>query len=59
MATAESVIWGIHGGKTGDADSLFLKHNHIALGWAEAGDLSGLKPDRDAFRAKVAATYPK
>ena len=58
MTKAEPVLWGIHGGRTGDADSLFLKHNRIALGWAEIGDLSGLKADRDAFRARVAATYP-
>jgi restriction system protein len=57
MATTESVIWGIHGGRTGDADSLFLKQDRIALGWAETGDLAGLKADRDAFRARVAATY--
>jgi hypothetical protein len=33
-------IWGIHGGKTGDADSLFLKQNCVAIGWAKMGDLS-------------------
>lgn len=54
----ESNIWGIHGGSTGDADSLFLKHNVVAVGWAEVGDLSKLKPDREAFKAKVAQAYP-
>ncbi len=28
-----STRWGIHAGKTGDADRLFLKSNAIALGW--------------------------
>ena len=26
----ESNLWGIHGGKTGDADTLFLKKNCVA-----------------------------
>ena len=25
---SETTLWGIHGGATGDADSLFLQHNH-------------------------------
>src|SRR5271168_3622746 len=49
----ELTIWGIHGGKTGDADSLFLKKNLIGVGWTKIGDLSKLKPDRDAFKAEV------
>ena len=36
----ETVIWDIHGGKTGAADTLFLSKGYIAVGWAEAGDLS-------------------
>ena len=50
-------IWGIHGGRTGDADSLFLKKNVVALGWEQIGDLSKLKPDRQSFQAKVAEVY--
>jgi restriction system protein len=53
----EPTIWGIHAGATGDADTLFLKKNHIALGWDDLGDLSSLPPNREAFKAKVAATY--
>ena len=56
--TANVPIWGIHAGRTGDADSLFLKKKCIAIGWADMGDLSVLKPDRDAFKAKVLAVYP-
>ena len=37
-------IWGIHAGKTGDADRLFMKHNVVALGWVEMGDLGALPP---------------
>ena len=32
-AEHEPTIWGIHGGKTGDADSLFLKKSYVAIGW--------------------------
>src|SRR6266542_2357882 len=28
---AEATIWGIHAGKTSDAESLFLKQNKIAI----------------------------
>jgi restriction system protein len=55
---AEGTIWGIHGGKTGDADSLFLKKNCVALGWTKMGDLLKIASDREAFKAAVAKTYP-
>jgi restriction system protein len=42
-------MWGIHAGKTGDADGLFLNKNCIALGWHQMGDLSALKPDRETL----------
>jgi len=54
----EASFWGIHGGRTGDADQLFLKGGCVALGWPKAGDLSALKADREAFKAKVAEAYP-
>lgn len=59
MKDIEKVLWGIHAGKTGDADSLFLKKNCIAVGWAKMGDLGALKPDREAFKARVAEVYPE
>jgi restriction system protein len=58
MAEAENVIWGIHGGRMGDADDLFLRRHHIAIGWEKIGDLSTLKASRDAFKAKVAEVFP-
>lgn len=51
-------IWGIHAGKTGDAATLFLKKNCVALGWQAIGDLASLGPDREAFKAAVAKAYP-
>lgn len=55
---ASNNLWGIHAGRTGDADALFLKHNCIALGWAEMGNLSQIPADREAFRSKYQASYP-
>ncbi|MEI8140608.1 MAG: restriction endonuclease [bacterium] len=54
----EKTLWGIHGGKTGDADNLFLKHNVIALGWLEMGDMSALGADREKFKAKLVDVQP-
>ena len=51
-------IWGIHAGKTGDAETLFRQKNVIALGWDEVPDLSTLAADREAFKAQVKTIYP-
>ena len=51
-------MWGIHAGKTGDADALFLQRKYIGLGWEVVGNLGAIAPDRESFKAKVAATYP-
>ena len=58
MSDNEATIWGIHAGEQGEADGLFKKNHVVALGWAKMGDLSKLKADRDAFKAKVAECYP-
>lgn len=58
MSNKETTVWGIHAGRTGDADELFLKKNVIALGWEKVGDLSALKANREAFKAAVAKAYP-
>jgi restriction system protein len=55
---AEKTIWGIHAGKTGDADTLFLKKNYIAIGWKEMGDLSQYKATREAFKEGFIKAYP-
>lgn len=56
---AEQTVWGIHAGKTGDAEALFADRSCIAIGWSEAGDLSALKANREAFKAKYSKTYPE
>jgi restriction system protein len=58
MSEHESRVWGIHAGRTGDADAQFLKKSVIALGWRAVGDLSILKADREAFKAAVAKHFP-
>ena len=42
-------IWGIHAGKTGDAASLFLSKNCVAIGRHSIGDLSKVTSNRDAY----------
>jgi restriction system protein len=51
-------LWGIHAGRTGNADALFLRQNCVAIGWAEMGDLSKLAPNRNAFRDGYVVAYP-
>ncbi len=53
-----SQLWGIHAGKTGDADALFRQQNCIALGWVQAGDVVSLPKDREAYKRRIAETYP-
>lgn len=55
---AANALWGIHAGKTGDADRLFLEGGFIAIGWSKMGDLGKIKPDRDSFKQKVLEVYP-
>lgn len=58
MSNEEKTLWGIHGGRTGDANNLFLKKKCIAIGWDKMPDLSTLKADRDSFKDEVAQKYP-
>lgn len=54
----ETTVWGIHAGRTGEAESLFLKKDMIAIGWEKIGDLSKLKANRDAFKEAITKAYP-
>jgi hypothetical protein len=51
-------FWGIHAGRTGDADELFLKSGVMAIGWASLGDPSRFGTDQEALKAALAASYP-
>jgi len=57
--TTEQTVWCIHGGRVGEADSLFLKHNVVALDYRGAGDLSVLAPNRDAFKDRILQVSPE
>ena len=59
MTMQESTMWGIHGGRDGEADDLFLKAKCVALGWPELGDLGAIAADRDGFKEVVAQAYPE
>lgn len=48
MEATDTTIWGIHAGKTGEIDHIFLKKNVMGLGWPEMGDLSKLAQYREA-----------
>lgn len=54
------ICWGIHAGKTGDADQLFLNENYpcIAIGWDLMGNLSEIGDNRDDFKRKLVEVYP-
>ena len=51
-------IWGIHSGRYGEADELFLKRNRIAIGWDAMTNAGDLKADRETFKAAYMAAYP-
>lgn len=51
-------FWGIHAGRTGDADELFLKSGVMAIGWAMLGDPSRFGRDQEALKAALAASHP-
>jgi len=53
-----ATIWGIHGGRMGEADSIFLKENQVALSWDKMDDLSSLSATRDAFKEQLFQAYP-
>ena len=54
----ETVMWGIHAGKTGHADMLFKGKKVVALGWDGTPDLSSLPNDRDAFKTVYRQAFP-
>jgi restriction system protein len=54
----DSIVWGIHAGKTGDAHTLFMKHNVIAIGFVQMNNLSKIAPSREAFKEAALASYP-
>lgn len=58
MQSQDLVFWGIHGGKTGDADNLFRKLHRIGLGWETMPDLLTLQQTRDEYKSTLAKMEP-
>ena len=56
---ADITLWGIHASRTGDADTLFLEQNVVAIGWQQLGDPSGIPANRNAFKTAFAKAYPQ
>lgn len=56
-AMADGSVWGVHAGRAGEADALFLQSKVVALGWAKVGDLTRFGTDREALKSAVAAAY--
>ena len=56
----EARMWGIHAGKLGQVDNMFLDRNTpcIAIGWDAVGDLSQIPAEREAFKAIYIRYYP-
>ncbi len=54
---SEQTMWGMHAGRTGDADTLFLKENFVAVGWNKLGDLSKIESQQETFKTVVAEAY--
>ena len=46
---SENTIWGIHMRR--DHGLAPIEEGYIAIGWREMGDLSLIRPTRDAFKA--------
>jgi restriction system protein len=54
---SEQAIWGIHPGRAGAAEGLFVRRSVIAIGWPKMGDLSQYG-DREAYKAAFPDAYP-
>jgi restriction system protein len=52
----EKIIWGIH---MSSAHGLTpIENGYIAISWSDLGDLSTIKPNREAFKAAFIKAYP-
>jgi restriction system protein len=55
---SDSTVWGIHAGRTGNADALFKQKRVIAIGWAKMGNLDLIPGNREAFKKRYEGAYP-
>lgn len=52
-------LWGIHAGRTGDANTLFLKKKCIAISFSPSPDLQQWNANRENFKEEVAKLFPE
>jgi restriction system protein len=57
MSDAESKVWGIHAGDSGEADALFLR-GFVALDGTAMGDLASIPDEPAAFKQRARAAFP-
>ena len=50
-------LWGVH--MPANHGTAPIDNGYIGIGWTDMGDLSPLPADREAFKTKLAATYPQ
>lgn len=53
----DRIIWGIHMRR--DHGLAPIEQGYVAIGWRQMGDLSLIKPNRDAFKAAYERAYPE
>lgn len=56
---AQTTVWGIRAGESGDADALFLSKSVVALGLGKIGELRKGQADRPSIKAAITASYPE
>ena len=55
----DAAVWGIRAGETGDADTLFVKENVVALSLGQIGRLQTAKSDRAEIKRALVALFPE
>ncbi len=58
VSTNDRILWGIHAGRSGEADDLFLERRLLGLGWHQVDDPSKLPADRVAFKRRFREAFP-
>ncbi len=55
---SDDVCWGLHAGRSAEAEQLLRQRDRIGIGWPQMGDLSELAPTRDVFKAHLREVFP-
>lgn len=55
---SDVICWGLHAGRSSEADHLFRQQNRIGIGWPQMRDLTELADTRTAFKARFGEVFP-